>query len=128
MTFRKIKGTTGTIFLDFVIQVMNRLPAGQRFCFLYDNLNSYLTPAVFNAIIQCGHMVCPRPAYYPVDGPSEYFFNQIEQKLSQNLYNIRNENDLILAVTAIFANLQNLSRTFSHCGYPIGLNDPIRTF
>ncbi len=71
-------------------------------------------------------MVVPRPAYYPVDGPSQYFFNQIEQKSSQNLYNIRTENDLVAAITAIFTNLQNLNPTFRHCGYPLDLNDPIR--
>ena len=128
MTLRKVLGTNGQIFLAFINQVMNMLPLGRRFCFLCDNLNSHLIPAVFNAIIQRGHMVVPRPAYYPVDGPSEYFFNQIEQKLSQ-IYIIlrRNENDLIAAITTIFTNLQNLNRTFRHFGYPLGFNDPIRS-
>ena len=128
MTFRKVAGTSAATFLAFVIQLMNILPPGQRFCFLYDNLKSHLTNAVMTAITARGHMVAPRPAYYPVDGPIEYFFNQIEQALSQLQYEIRSEADLVRAVRVIFNNIQNVDRTFRHCGYPVGLNDPVRTF
>ena len=65
-TFRKVAGTSGEDFLNYINVVIARLAIlGIRKVFLWDNLRSDVVVAIYAA----GHRICARPAYYPEDGP-----------------------------------------------------------
>ena len=116
--FRNIAGTTAQDFLFFVMGVLARLAAlGLRRIFIWDNLRAHFSPAIINAIYAAGHHICPRAAYYPVDGPIEYVFNHIEIELRKRLYMIRTSADLVFHVNRIIAGLGNFRATYHHVGY-----------
>jgi hypothetical protein len=84
-TFNKVAGTTALIFRQYIRAVLARLPAGHPRIFMWDNLKSHFSDALINEIYLAGHSIVPRPAYYPVDGPIEYVFNQVESAKSSSL-------------------------------------------
>ncbi len=85
--------------------------------FLWDNLTSHHSPVVVNSVYAAGHRIVPRPPYRPCDGPIEYVFNQLEQRLKDKLYVIRSDVDLVHWVNIIVMNLSGFDATFVHCGY-----------
>jgi hypothetical protein len=115
--FHKVAGTTITIFNAFIRGLLARLPPGIPRIFMWDNLKSHFSDELINEIYLAGHSIVPRPAYYPVDGPIEYIFNQIECGLKERMYYIMNETDLVREVYNIITNIQGLDETFAHCGY-----------
>lgn len=72
-------------------------------------------------IYQAGHVIIPRPAYYPCDGPIEYIYNLLEVQLKVRCNNIHNGADLIHETNQIIEGIQpvTIRRTFEHCGYGI---------
>ena len=96
---------------------MQRLQPGVQRAFIYDNLKAHLSDDVILAIYNAGHIVIPRPAYYPCDGPIEYVNHQIEMGLKSRLYFIRNHTDLVYHLHQVIANIRNIDATFVHCGY-----------
>jgi len=116
-TFNKVAGTTALIFRQYIRGVLARLPPGIPRIFLWDNLKSHFSDALINEIYLAGHSVIPRPAYYPVDGPIEYVFNQVECGLIARVNHVRTEADLIRETMNIVANVGGFNETFRHCGY-----------
>jgi hypothetical protein len=118
MFMAKVPGTTTELFTAFNRSLLLRFPQGTpRKDFLFDNLRSHFSDEILYEIYNQGHRITPRPAYYPADGPIEYIFNQIEMGLSQNLYKIRTDDDIIACTRFVFTNLQGIDATFRHCGY-----------
>ena len=67
-----------------------------------------------------GHSVVFPLAYYPVDGPIEYIFNQVEMGLRRRLYHIGNEQDLVRNLYSVpIGNISaaSIDAIFVHCGY-----------
>lgn len=61
--FRKICGTNAQDMLLFWQAVINRLQGcGIQVHFMFDNLSSHFSAAIFDAIYQAGHRIVPRPA------------------------------------------------------------------
>lgn len=111
-------GTTSLIFATFVEQVNHRLQGTGRRTFLWDNLSSHHADMVSFAVLRAGNRIVPRAPYYPIDGPIEFVFNQIESQLKLQLPTIHNEADLVSAIHNIVGNLtSSFGRTFTHCGY-----------
>ena len=118
MFMSKVPGTTKELFAEFIRNLLLRFPQGtQRKTFLWDNLSSHFSDEIANEIYALGHRLVPRPAYYPADGPIEYIFNQVETGLRLNLYNIRNDYDVIACTRFVFSRVQGIEATFRHCGY-----------
>ena len=92
-TFNKVAGTTALIFRQYIRSVLARLPPGQPRIFMWDNLKSHFSDALTNEIYLAGHSVVARPPYYPVDGPIEYVFNQVECRLISRVNYVRTEVD-----------------------------------
>jgi hypothetical protein len=116
-TFDKVAGTTALIFRQYIRAILATLPAGHPRIFIWDNLKSHFSDALINEIYLAGHSVVPRPAYYPVDGPIEYVFNQVECGLIARVNHIRTEADLIRETMNVVANVGGFDETFRHCGY-----------
>lgn len=58
-----------------------------------------------------------RAPYYPVDGPIEFVFNTIKQRLTEYQYTVVEDNGLTQAVNTIVASMIDFSEYFTHCGY-----------
>ena len=117
--FKKVAGTSVDEFNSFLRDdVLVNLPLnGPRRTFMWDNLKSHLNNQVYNTIVNAGHRVLRRPPYWPSDGPIEFVFNQVQIQLTKRMYEIKNDNDLVNAMTTILTNLTGLDATFVHCGY-----------
>ena len=61
-----------------------------------------------------GHRLAFRSPYYAVDGPIEYFFNTLQHELSLLLHQVRDENDLRLAVQQIIVDVNNFEGYFTN--------------
>jgi hypothetical protein len=111
-------GTTSLMFADFVDNVNQRLQGTGRRTYLWDNLSSHHADMVNYVVLRAGNRVVPRAPYYPIDGPIEFVFNQIECQLKLLLPTIHNEADLIASIHVIVGGLSgSLGATFAHCGY-----------
>jgi hypothetical protein len=84
---------------------------------MWDRLNSHFSDEAAHAIYNAGHLIIPRPSYYPCDGPIEYINNQIEIGLKNRLYGINNNADLLRNLNQVLMNIRNIDSSFVDCGY-----------
>lgn len=112
-------GTTGPVFLEFINNLLARLPPIPGRIFLWDNLSSHNNGEVAHRIYTAGHSIITRPAYSPTDGPIEYIFNCVERSLQSRMYSIRNIQSLQWHIYDIIGKItaQHITNTFVHCGY-----------
>ena len=116
--FEKEPGTTIEIFDQFVGELCNnRIPAAPQRRLMYDNLRSHLNNRIVNTIHASGHTYTQRAPYRPCDGPIEFFFNMLQQELTNRMYQINTEADLRREVRNIAQSLGPFDALFQHCGY-----------
>lgn len=113
-------GTGNAEFAAFIQDVLNIIGPGNAFrrrCFIMDNLVSHHSAVIRQMIVNAGHRLVFRAPYYPVDGPIEFVFNTVEQKLTDYQYTIVEGNGLRQAVQTIVAGMNRFDDYFVHCGY-----------
>ena len=84
-----------------------------------DNLNSHKNIAVIALIHLYGHGVVFRAPYWAVDAPIEYIFNTIQSLIRARLYEIKNGNELVLAIYQSIQSIENFSNYFINVGFII---------
>jgi transposase len=117
--FAPDQGTSKLVFRNFMRALLAALPIGVFYVFMWDNLRSHFDDDVYNMLYAAGHRIIARPPYYPCDGPIEYVFNQIENHITNSMYEIKNHRDLIREVHIAIGNItaQQLDNTFAMVGY-----------
>lgn len=119
-TLEQRAGTGNAEFAAFIQDVLNGIGFGsvaRRRCFIMDNLVSHHSAAIRQMIVTAGHRMVFRAPYYPVDGPIEFVFNTIEQRLSDYQYVVLDGNSLRQAVNTIITTMDHFEEYFIHCGY-----------
>lgn len=79
-----------------------------------DNLNSHHENQVAAMIHAAGHRVVFHAPYYAVDCPIEYVFNTLQGMLTVAIYQIKNENDLVLQIQRFIQFMQSFAPYFIH--------------
>lgn len=115
-------GTDEDTFCEFLTQMMAAFPHPERRRYLlWDNLSSHGTERVRQLVHAAGHLIIPRPAYYPVDGPIEYVFNMVQTELYHSANEVQNDEDFENELVSILYNLhrdgEGFAGYFRHCGY-----------
>jgi len=113
-------GTTINDYYNFILSILQNIPRGnaqRRRTFIMDNLSSHLSALIRQLIHSYGHRLVYRAPYYPVDGPIEFVFNFIEQRLQGYLYQVNTDQDLQAAIHQIIASMANFVNYFTNCGY-----------
>lgn len=82
-----------------------------------DNLASHRNALIRQMIINAGHRLLFCAPYYPVDGPIEFVFNTIQQRLTEYQYTITDGVHLRQAVQTIVTSINDFAEYFVHCGY-----------
>lgn len=107
-------------FVDFICDIIISIGPGthaRRRCFIMDNLASHRNALIRQMIINAGHRLLFRAPYYPVDGPIEFVFNTIQQRLTEYQYTITDGVHLRQAVQTIVTSINDFAEYFVHCGY-----------
>ena len=115
-------GTTVNRMLEFVrliLQDIGHAGNGIFYVFTMDNLNSHKNIAVIALIHLYGHGVVFRAPYWAVDAPIEYIFNTIQSLIRARLYEIKNGNELVLAIYQSIQSIENFSNYFINVGFII---------
>lgn len=113
-------GTTILDFVEFIQRILLGIGPGtpeRRRCFLMDNLSAHHSPIIYQLIADAGHRIVFRAPYYPEDGPIEFVFNHIEQRLTDYQYHADDADALRQAVQEIVTRMESFENFFTHCGY-----------
>ena len=118
--FTKKAGTDVVTFANFIQAVIHRVgPGGGNNCrcFTFDNLTAHKHPVVLQMMLNAGHRYALRAPYYPVDGPIEYVFNAIGNKLTTNMHEIRDEAALTNHMWAAINSFDHFEGFFRKVGF-----------
>lgn len=104
-------------FIRNLLTIVGPGTPARRRCFIMDNLTSHHSAYVRQIIVNAGHRLVFRAPYYPVDGPIEFVFNTIEQRLNDYQYTVTTGGQLVQAVNTIVTGMHDFENYFIHCGY-----------
>ena len=94
--------------------------------FIWDNLNSHLSPLVAQTVEACNgncHFgIVARPPYQPKYGPTEYVICDTACQLADVCDKSWDITKLEQELPNVFAQLRGFDNTFDHCGYTINGN------
>ena len=120
-----VAGTTTEIFNEFLTEICEDLrnfpapgQAAEQRVFLWDNLFSHASPIIFQTVeADYGHIIKPRPPpYRPADGPIEYVFCQLADRLREGVHAIKNITHLLNEINVIIGQLGGFDETFAEVG------------
>ena len=104
-------------FIEEIIDGLERVAPGRRFCFIMDNLSAHKNARIKNLIYGHGHRLAFRAPYYAVDGPIEYVFNTIQCLLRVHMRDIVTQLDLQTKLEEVIASIPTFAPYFHHCGF-----------
>ena len=101
--------------------LLNNSPVGQDHehrMFFWENLGSYTSSVIYQTVeASCGRIIMSRPAYKPANGPIEYAFFQLADRLRDRCHIIRDLHRVVNPINCIISQLCGFGATIDYVGY-----------
>ena len=109
--------TTLEVYLEFLQEILDGLPAQPQRTFTMDNLGIHHDALVAQLIHAAGHRLVFRAPYWPKDGPIECFFSALEGNLRSKFRVIQDVYDLEREIGEYVDSRTDFVNFFQHVGF-----------